>query len=196
LQASSYIEGFQVPGSPRPDCRIDGAIGQTVGIDSATPTSRDDEPDLDQGFEAPSTPPTHRRLPKQVWAAIGGLAVVIVVAGYFAAQSGTPTPLADTPGEGIIESLVPTEGSEVLQQGRFGIDLAPGWEATLVINDVVVPEDQLTRFPELNQVFYIPGEGKVIDQLPPGSNCITARFWPSARGQEDSTVRTWCFDVT
>lgn len=122
--------------------------------------------------------------------------MVIGVAVYFAAQNGTPSPLADGPGEGIIENLVPSEGSEVLQQGRFGIDLAPGWEATLVVNDIQIPDDQLVRVPELNQIFFVPGPDKVIERLPPGSNCISARFWPSARGQGDSQVRTWCFDVT
>ena len=146
--------------------------------------------------DAPSTPPGRTKIPPQVWAVIGALGVVILVAAYFAAQSGTPSPLADEPAEGIIENLVPAEGSEVLQQGRFGIDLAPGWEATLVVNDIQIPDDQLTRVPELNQVFFVPGEGQVITTLPPGSNCISARFWPSERGPEDSQVRTWCFDVT
>lgn len=177
------------PGRPR---------GTLVGIDTDPTTDGDEHGDVDSipGFETPSAPPSRVPLPRPVWYAIGGLAVVIAIAVYFAAQSGTPSPLAEGPGEGVIEALVPTEGAEVLQQGRFGIDLAPGWDAALVVNDVVIPDDQLQRIPELNQVFFIPGEDKVIDRLPPGDNCVSARFWPVATGEEDSQVRTWCFSVT
>ncbi len=186
---------------PAPEPRR-GTLG-AIDPDATTPPATDpatggfdDDGTSIPPVEGPSTPPPRTRIPKQVWAAIAGLGVIIVIAGYFASQMGTPSPLADGPGEGSIEALVPPEGAEVLQQGRFGIDLAPGWEATLAVNDVVIPDDQLTVIPELNQVFFIPGPDKLIERLPAGDNCVTARFWPSARGQEASQVRTWCFSVT
>jgi hypothetical protein len=172
--------------------------GTLVDIDTDPSPDGVESGDGDEipGFERPSAPPTRAPLPRPVWYAIGGLAVVIAIAVYFAGQAGTPSPLADGPGDGVIEALVPTQGAEVLQQGRFGIDLAPGWDATLIVNDVAIPDDQLQRIPELNQVFFVPGEDKVIERLPPGENCISARFFPSASGEEESQVRTWCFSVT
>ncbi len=65
-----------------------------------------------------------------------------------------------------MEHLVPRNGAEVLRQSELGIDLAPGYEGTLVVNGVEMPTAQLRLVPEQNQVFFTPGEGKVIDELP------------------------------
>jgi hypothetical protein len=134
-------------------------------------------------------------IPRKVWAIIAALGVVIVVAGYFAVRGGTPSPITSGPGGGSIEALLPQEGSEVLRQSTIGIDLEPGYSGTLVVNGTPIPDDQLTLVPELNQVFYEPKRGKVVDTLRAGENCITARFWQSAQGPDAAETRTWCFEA-
>lgn len=152
--------------------------------------------DVTEPVEVPTTPPTHAPLPKQVWAIIAALGVVILVAGYFAVKMGSPSPIDDGPGGGVIEALVPTESAEVLRQTQVGIDLTAGYTGTLSINGTEIPENQLSRVPELNQIFYRPAPGKVIDQLDAGRNCVTASFWLSSQGPDEATVRTWCFEAT
>jgi hypothetical protein len=97
----------------------------------------------------------------------------------------------------IVEHLRPLNGDEHLRQAEFGIDLAPGYEGTLVVNGVEIPKRQLREVPEQNQVFFTPGEGTVIEELPAGETCVTAIVWRSSQGRgiEDRRV-SWCFDVT
>ena len=160
---------------------------------SGIETNLDDSTDP---VEVPTTPPGHAPIPKQVWAVIAALGVVIVVAGYIAVRMGTPSPIADGPGGGVIEALLPTESAEVLRQTEVGIDLAAGYTGTLTINGTEIPASQLSSIPELNKILYRPGPNKVIDQLNPGRNCVTASFWLSSQGPDEATSRTWCFEAT
>jgi hypothetical protein len=97
----------------------------------------------------------------------------------------------------VVEHLVPPAGSEQLRQSEIGIDLAAGYEAALIVSGIEIPMDQLRLVPEQNQVFFTPGEGKVIEELEGGQVCVTAVVWKSAvgRGSQDQPFR-WCFDVT
>jgi hypothetical protein len=91
----------------------------------------------------------------------------------------------------------PSPGSNVLRQSEIGIDLRPGWDATLVVEGTEIPASQLRVVPPENQVFFTPGEGRVIERLNPGRTCVTAIYWESrlGRGVNDSE-HTWCFSVT
>jgi hypothetical protein len=77
-----------------------------------------------------------------------------------------------------------------------GIDLATGWGGTLVIDGVEIPEDELDLTPELGLVEFTPGEGRTVDALRPGRNCVSAVIWrlSDGRGVADRTV-PWCFEV-
>ena len=45
-----------------------------------------------------------------------------------------------------------------------------------------------------NQVFFKPGDGKVVDTLAAGSNCLTATVWMISEGHtKDDQTLTWCF---
>jgi len=111
-------------------------------------------------------------------------------------DSGEPD-IIESGSDPIVEQLVPQPGSEVLRQAPLGIDLTSGWTGTLVVNGTEIPEDQLTREPALNQIFFEPGPGTVIEQLPPGQNCIEAIIWRESESRADArTPRRWCFEVT
>jgi hypothetical protein len=96
----------------------------------------------------------------------------------------------------IVELQAPTPESSVLSQAQLLIDLASSYSASLVINGVVIPDDQLLTRPELNQVSFAPGAGKVIEKLPAGRNCVEADIYRIDGVEEDVPPARWCFNVT
>lgn len=96
----------------------------------------------------------------------------------------------------VVEHVYPSNGDQVLRQTEIGIDLAPGWEGALIVNGQPIPDDELRLVPEQNQVFFLPGEGTAIEELPAGRTCVTALVWKSqtGRGVRDQTF-SWCFEA-
>jgi hypothetical protein len=134
---------------------------------------------------------TRRLQPRH--AAYAALLVVVAVCVVMLTQRSATTG-TDLDG-GTIERLIPTPDAKVLQQDTIGIDLAPGHEGVLSLDGVPIPEDQLLVVPALNQVTFTPGPGKDYEQLPAGEHCLTARYWRSDTGPQQSTLRSWCFTV-
>jgi len=96
---------------------------------------------------------------------------------------------------GRIQRLIPTPGAKILQQDLIGIDMAPGYEASLTLNGVQLPLDQTYVVPQTNQVTFKAGPGKVFETLPAGENCMIATYWQSAFGPAVTSSRSWCFTV-
>jgi hypothetical protein len=119
-----------------------------------------------------------------------GLAVAGLVV---AVGNGRPNPTAVSDRSAEIDALIPTPGSEVLRQAPVGIDLVPGFTATLTVNGVPVPEDELRVDLSLGRFLYLPGEGTIA--LNPGPNVISATYWPIAEGPERSRTETWVVNV-
>jgi len=96
-----------------------------------------------------------------------------------------------------VEQLVPPRDSQVLRQSEIGIDLAPEWTGVLQINGMEIPEDQLRRVPAQNQVFFAPGVGQEIEELPPGRVTVVALIWRPVAGEtrEDADTVRWSFSV-
>lgn len=140
-----------------------------------------------------SAPPLYSTRFKILAAALITLAVAAFVAAYLSTSeddgSGT-----GTDGE-FVERLLPERDSQIVQQGTVGIDLAPGWEGSLTIDGVAIPDDELDVTASLNLVQFTPGEGKAMRTLPVGNRCAQARVWESASGPEAARTVTWCFDV-
>ncbi len=120
-----------------------------------------------------------------------------MLAAVLATDTDEDTPPTQSGSRTVVEHLIPRNGAEVLRQAELGVDLAPGYEGTLIVNGTEIPSDQLRLVPEQHQVFFTPGEGKVIEELPAGRTCVVALAWRSAvgRGPDDERTR-WCFDVT
>lgn len=125
-----------------------------------------------------------------------GLALLAIVLGGLATRSGTENQTTVQGRPEVVERLIPGRGDEVLQQFEVGIDLAPGYEGSLTVNGVEIPEDQLRIVREQNQVYFQPGEGKVVTELQAGPNCAVATVWRSAvgPGERDETFQ-WCFEA-
>lgn len=101
-----------------------------------------------------------------------------------------------------IDALIPDRESEILRGDQIGIDLADGFRGALQIetsdNQVIqIPSDQLDgNFQDnLGMFIFRPGPGKVLEVLPPQSNCVTATYWPLIDPRDSQTIR-WCFSVT
>jgi hypothetical protein len=127
--------------------------------------------------------------------AILGLAVVALVVGILV----TDTDQTDDAGSSdIVERFIPKPDDEVVRQAELGIDLAPGYDGTIAVNGVEIPEEDQRRVPEQNEVFFTPGEGKAVERLNAGPNCATATVWRAAdgRGTANDRTFTWCFEAT
>ena len=122
-------------------------------------------------------------------------AAVALFAGVRATDGGDDDagPSAD-----IVERLIPRTGDEVLRQAELGVDLAPGYDGTLIVNGVEIPAEEQRRVPEQNQVFFTPADGKVVERLNAGRNCAAALVWKASEGRGSANDRTftWCFEAT
>lgn len=108
-----------------------------------------------------------------------------------------PRPDPDAPElDDIVEQLFPARDSEALRQQQVGIDLGATYTGVLILNGIEIPEGELQRRPELNQVFFQPGDGLAVEELSPGRNCVVAVVWSETETREDSRSVTWCFEVT
>ncbi|CAN5720487.1 hypothetical protein BH20ACT1_BH20ACT1_01400 [soil metagenome] len=112
----------------------------------------------------------------------------------FSLGRGTTDEIATT---GSVEQLVPPQAAQVLRQSEIGIDLAPEWTGVLQINGIEIPEDQLRRVPAQNQVFFTPGPGREIEELPAGQVDVVALIWRPVAGEsrDDAETVRWTFSV-
>ncbi|MFP5256451.1 MAG: hypothetical protein ACLGI8_11455 [Acidimicrobiia bacterium] len=145
--------------------------------------------------DRPARPPSWRYRAFVAVALLGAATALVV--GVLATQTDGDDPVVVGGRADAVEHVYPRDGAEVLRQVEIGIDLAPGYEGRLVVNGEEIPESDLRLVPEQNQVFFLPGPGKVLETLPPGTTCVAAVVWRSSegRGVGDLSVQ-WCFDVT
>ncbi len=126
--------------------------------------------------------------------------LVILALGFMSgAEDGEDISVTQNP---AIDALIPDRESEILQGDQIGIDLAEGYAAALTIEtsdgrNIPIPTDEIdSNFQDnLGQFLFRPGAGKVLDALPPQSNCVTATYWPIIDAEDSLTIR-WCFEVT
>jgi hypothetical protein len=132
---------------------------------------------------------------------IGAVVVLAVAITLFGIairsfEDGGDDPVLNDGDAAVVENLLPRRNAQVPQQSNVGIDLLAGWDGVLVINGVIIPEDQLQVTPEIGLIEFTPGDGKAVEALQPGQNCVSAVIWKIAdgRGVSDRTI-PWCFDV-
>jgi hypothetical protein len=144
-----------------------------------------------------STSPYSTRF-KVVAVVVLALAISAFVAAYLATSDDGDDALGtsgDEIGNDVVEQRIPAPGSQVPQQSTVGIDLLSGWEGTLQLNEVEIPMDQLKLTPELARIEFTPGDGKVVEELQAGLNCVTAIVWPISEGRDAARQIPWCFTV-
>ena len=133
---------------------------------------------------------------KLVAAAVVTVAVGLFVVAFSALSGGDDDPVLPEGDQQVVEDLIPRRDAQVPQQSEVGIDLVTGWEGTLVLNGVEIPADELQLTPQIGLIQYTPGEGKTVEALETGQNCVTALIWriSEGRGVNDRTI-PWCFEV-
>jgi hypothetical protein len=125
------------------------------------------------------------------------LAAVALYAGIRATDTDDGDPVTGSGRPDAVEHVIPGPGDEVVRQAELGIDLAPGYDGALAVNGVEIPIDEARLVPEQNQVFFTPGEGKAVEQLRAGPNCVEAVMWKASagRGTADDLTYRWCFEA-
>lgn len=128
--------------------------------------------------------------------AVVAVAIGLLVFGYSALSSGNQDPVLNSGEARIVENLIPRRNSQIPQQSTVGIDLAPGWDGTLVLNNVPIPDDELQKTPQIGVIEFTPGKGKAVEKFKTGQNCINAVIWriSEGRGVADRSI-PWCFEV-
>ena len=125
---------------------------------------------------------------------------------------------ADTDGvstdrDPAIVSQFPMPGATALRQTEIGAMLRPGYDGRLVINGIEVPEDQMEgaidpnsvspeqlrrygiRPNNRNTVYFKPGPGKVLTELPNGEVTVSLRYFKDRQAQARGRTVTWTFQV-
>ena len=123
------------------------------------------------------------------------LLLAVAAAGmYVAFTLHEETPSSQTR-PGAVRVVSPAPGSLEVRQTTVFYELASAYDGTLRISGVEVPEDQLDVIEGLNRISFTPGAGKEIESLEPGSQVVTAIFWPRAVGRRAAVTYTWRFRV-
>ena len=134
--------------------------------------------------------------------AVVALAALIVVNvaiwGARAQQNGPPT--GNRPDE--VLDVTPAEADHVIPQNSVGYRLKTDFVGQLVLNDRLIPDDQVEGDPGLNIVTFEPGPGKEFRELPKGANNATVQYWARTVGSFEEAKKqqrlgsyTWTFNV-
>lgn len=125
-----------------------------------------------------------------------GAVVVVALAGFvFAFTIGGDQGAEPVRSGSPVERFIPTDGSPAtVRQAEIGVDLAIGFTAVLLVDGVEIPDDQLRRNDPEAQLFFMPGEGKIIEALAPGPHTAAALVWRlGSETREDAQAYSWSF---
>jgi hypothetical protein len=124
------------------------------------------------------------------------VAITLLAIAVRSLSDGGDDPVLRGGDAAIVENLIPRRDAQVPQQSNVGIDLVTGWAGTLVIDGVEIPGDELQVTPEIGLIEFTPGDGKAVEALDAGQNCVSAVIWKvsDGRGVADRTI-PWCFEV-
>lgn len=142
---------------------------------------------------AQTASPAHIGFPIGVKIALIGLLLIAGLGIYAVARaSDRGTSGMDN---SAIEQLIPNRDDKILQQEPIGIDLAPGYDAQLLLNGIPIPDDEIIRTAGLDILEFQPGPGKSVEQYEVGENCVVATYWRFETGREQNASISWCFTV-
>ena len=91
-------------------------------------------------------------------------------------------------------AIIPEEGAQAPKQTLVGVSLSPGWQPTVIIDGIVIPDEELsagTR--QLGEFFFAPGEEMVINQLRRGQVCAQVIVVPTIDIEVDNIDHRWCW---
>ncbi len=119
-----------------------------------------------------------------------GLAFILVVLGaVLLVPRGEPEPLP-----GAVDRIEPGNGELRFGQPTVVLDLASGYRATLVIDGIAIPDDQVVWIEGTGLHEFDPGPGKAIEAWGAGLHLVEAA-WEGPSGAPDPGSVTWVFRV-
>lgn len=123
-----------------------------------------------------------------IYAALGLLAVAAVALGAVFATEGDPVELT-----GPIEAIAPNPGSTIIRQGAIEVDLEIGYEATIFIDGMPIPDPV---FVEATGVYrWSPNPtSAVMQEWTPGEHTVRVE-WRRITGSADVGEFEWSFRV-
>ncbi|HUR18375.1 MAG TPA: hypothetical protein VMZ51_05480 [Acidimicrobiales bacterium] len=95
-----------------------------------------------------------------------------------------------------IRAVSPLPASLQLRQTEIFVELSPELTGSLTVNGIPVPDDQLDVIKGLNRYAFTPGEGKEIENLPPGRACAVVDYTSVAGAPAQAGSYRWCFNVS
>ena len=121
--------------------------------------------------------------------------LVILALGLviWVASSTRGPPQPTTLPSGLL-AVIPEEGDQAPKQTLVGVSLSPGWEPTLIIDGVSIPNNQLDAgTQQLGEFFFSPGSDMVISQLRRGLICARVIAIPIIDVEADNINYQWCW---
>ena len=132
-------------------------------------------------------------LRKGVASSLTMLVVLSLGLVIWVASSTRGAPQPTTLPSGLL-AVIPEEGDQAPKQTLVGVSLSPGWEPTLIIDDVAIPNNQLDAGTQhLGEFFFSPGSDMVISQLRRGLICARVIAIPVIDVEADNINYQWCW---
>ena len=132
-------------------------------------------------------------LRKGVASSLTMLVVLSLGLVIWVASSTRGAPQPTTLPSGLL-AVIPEEGDQAPKQTLVGVSLSPGWEPTLIIDDVAIPNNQLDAgTQQLGEFFFSPGSDMVISQLRRGLICARVIAIPIIDVEADNINYQWCW---
>jgi len=151
--------------------------------------------DDEQGSPRPPTrvPGVWKQMPMLVRVVMVGL--LVVAAGGIVVLSKSSLASSSNLAGGTVVELIPTDGSNILQQADIGIVLKSGYATRLSVNGTPLPANQVHTVAYSSQVqfSFTPGPNQVFTRWPAGKNCIAATYWRVQDGPTHAAGEDWCF---
>lgn len=136
-----------------------------------------------------------------------GVWLLVVAAGR------SETGLEQGSGDPVVAQRFPPPDAQAPSQSQIGITLQPGYEGSLTVGGVTIPEEELdgaldpaTADPQLirergirpnnrNRVWFTPGTGKVFEELPVGELVITVSYHREHQPAVDPGAVSWVVTI-
>ena len=115
--------------------------------------------------------------------------IVVVLGTVLLAPRGSPSVLPEA-----VNRIDPGNGELAFGRPKVVLDLEPGYHASLVIDGVAVPDDQVTWTESTGLHVFDPGPGKAIESWVPGFHLVEAT-WDGPSTSPDPGNLTWTFRV-
>ena len=132
-------------------------------------------------------------LRKGVASSLTMLVVLSLGLVIWVASSTRGAPQPTTLPSGLL-AVIPEEGDQAPKQTLVGVSLSPGWEPTLIIDGVSIPNNQLDAgTQQLGEFFFSPGSDMVISQLRRGLICARVIAIPIIDVEADNINYQWCW---